>query len=77
MKPSVLLTRDLSVKDHLKQQITQLLAKMILVADLDGLDGFGGLFHQVLHQRPMSLLGVPGALVAQPRHHVDQSLELG
>ena len=50
---------------------------MILVTDLDGLDGFGSLFHQVLHQGPMSLLGIPGTLVAQPRHHVDQSLELG
>jgi hypothetical protein len=29
-----------------------------------------------LHQRPMGLLGVPGALVAQPRHYVDESFEL-
>jgi hypothetical protein len=25
----------------------------------------------------VSLLGVPGALVAQPRHYLDQSFELG
>ena len=46
----VLLARDRRMEDHLKQQVTQLLAKMILVTALDGFDGFGGLLDQILHQ---------------------------
>jgi hypothetical protein len=50
---------------------------MILICTLDGLDRFGGLLDQVLHERSMSLLGIPRTFLAQPRHYVDQSLELG
>src|SRR5215212_5051617 len=40
-----LLTGDLSMEDHLEQQITQLLPEMILICKLDGLDRLGCLLH--------------------------------
>ena len=69
MKPRACFAGDLSVKDHLEQQITELLSKMILVSNLNGFDRLGSLLDQVLHQRTMGLLSVPRALLAQPRHH--------
>ena len=64
-----LLAGDLCVEEHLEQQITELLSKMILVPGLNGFDRLGSLLDQVLHQRAMGLLGVPRTLAAQPRHH--------
>jgi len=72
----VSLAGDLRMEDHLEQQVPELFAKMILIADLNGLDRFGGLLNQVLHQRPMGLLSIPGALVAQACHDADESFEL-
>jgi hypothetical protein len=57
------------VKDHLEQQITELFSKMILVSNLNRFDRLSSLLDQVLHERPMGLLGVPRALFAEPRHH--------
>jgi hypothetical protein len=74
---SRLLTGDRGVKDHLQQQITQLLAEQLTVAGLDGLNRLGGLLDQVLHQRAMRLLGIPRATFTQPGHHLDQALHLG
>ena len=71
------LRRDLGMEDHLEQQVAQLLAQMISVTGLDGLDRLGGLLDQVLDQRAMGLLGVPRAGLAQPAHHRDQALQLG
>ena len=71
-----LLTGDFCVEDHLEQQITELLSKMIFVSGLDGFDRLGSLLDQVLHQRPMRLLGIPRTLVAQPRHHRNESFKL-
>src|SRR4029453_1548728 len=75
-KAARLFAGDLSVKDHLEQQITELLSKMILVSNLNRFDRLSSLFDQVLHERPMALLGVPRALLAEPRHHGDQPLQL-
>jgi hypothetical protein len=71
------LTPDLSVEDHLEQQITELLAKMILIGDLDSLDCLSGLLDQILDQRPVSLLSIPWAFLAQSRHNANKSLKLG
>jgi hypothetical protein len=64
-----LLAGDLGMEDDLEQQITELLAEMILIPGLNGLDRLGSLLDEVLRQRTMGLLGIPRALMAQPRHH--------
>jgi hypothetical protein len=67
---------DLGMEDHLEQQVAELLAQMSTIAGLDRLDGLGGLLDQVLHQRPVSLLGVPGAGVPEGGHDLGQSDDL-
>jgi len=67
---------NLGMEDHLQQQVTQLLAQMILITGLDRLDRLGGLLDEVLRQRFVSLLSVPRARLPQGRHHLDQPRKL-
>ena len=58
---AALVLGDDGVKDHLQEQIAQLLGKFARVAGFHGVECFVGFLDQVLAQRFMGLLTVPGA----------------
>ncbi len=64
------------VKDHLQQQVAELLAQMLTVARVQGLEHLIGLLEQVCRQARMRLPGIPRAAAgrAQPVHHGHQIL---
>ena len=55
---------------------TEFLAQVRVVGLLDRLDDLSGLLDQVGDQRAVGLLGVPGTVTTQPRHHVEQPGDL-
>jgi hypothetical protein len=63
---------DPGVEDHLEQQVAQLLAQVRAVLGVDRLERLVGLLEQVLRQRPVGLLAVPGARGTQPVHRRPQ-----
>jgi micrococcal nuclease len=69
---------NIGMKDHLVQHVTQLFEQFIAVTGLDRLHEFVGLLDEVLHERLMGLLAIPGASPrsAQARKHGDELVEL-
>ncbi len=65
-----LVGRHLGIKQHLQQQVAQLLGQMRKVAPLDGVEDLVGLFQRVFANGIEGLLAVPRAAArrAQPRH---------
>src|ERR1700677_4807075 len=68
------LARDLRMKHHLKQQITELVLEVEHVAAFDGVGDFVSLFDGVRRNAREGLFPVPGAAIrgAQTRHDLEQ-----
>ena len=60
---------DLRVEVDLQQQVAELLAQVLEVTGVDGLERLVGLLEEVAGERAVRLLALPGALGAQPAHH--------
>ncbi len=60
---ATLLARDARLEDHLKEQIAELLAVILVVAALDRLDHLVRFFEQIGRQRAQRLLSVPRATI--------------
>ena len=58
---------DLGVKDHLKQDIPQLLGHRLEIFLPDRLQKFIGLLQQVFPQAPVGLFPVPGTALRPPQ----------
>jgi hypothetical protein len=71
------LRADLPVKHDLEKQVPELVAKIVPIFRLGGLDHLISFFDQHRAERRVSLLAIPGATVwrAQSRHHIDQVLK--
>ena len=69
---------DVGVKRHLHQDVAQFIGQLHRIAVVDGLQRFVAFLQQVALQRFVGLLCVPRATArpAQPRHNVNQRLEL-
>ena len=74
-----LVGRHLGIKQHLKQQIAQLLGQVRKVAALDGVEDLIGFFQRVFSNGVKGLLAVPGAAAggAQPGHDRGRLLKQG
>lgn len=68
---------DHNVERYLQKQIAQLLAKVVRVVPVDGVDHFPALLQQALFKALMRLLGVPGTAArrAQAPHHLHKPLD--
>ena len=71
--------RDLRVEDRLQQQVTEFLAQICLVAEVDRLDDFIRFLNQSRAQRGVRLLDIPRATAgpAQLRHDLDELVDAG
>jgi hypothetical protein len=72
----VALGRDLRVERDLEQQVAQLLTEVVIGPRLHGVDDLGGLFDEVVQQRRVRLLHVPGTPQTQGVHDGDEPAEL-
>ena len=65
--------RHLGIKQHLQQQVAQLLGQVRPVAPLNRVEDLIGLFQRVLANRVEGLLAVPRTAAGspQPRHNLD------
>jgi len=69
---------DVAVEDDLVENVAKLFEHLVAVAGLDGVDQFVRLFDQVLHERLVGLLTIPGASArrAQLLEYGDEFFEL-
>jgi hypothetical protein len=68
---------DDGVEPDLQEQVAELLAQVVRVAGLDGLERLPGLLDEVAPQRLVGLLALPRALGPQAAHVVAELLEWG
>src|SRR5262245_43427972 len=71
------LRADLPIKHDLEKQVPKLVAKIVPIFRLGGLDYLISFFDQHRAERRVILLAIPGAAVrrAQSRHHIEQVLK--
>jgi hypothetical protein len=69
--------RHLRMKNHLQQQIAELLAKICVIAGVDRRSDFVGFFDDTLAERSVVLLPVPRASIGSPEtgHNAEQLLQ--
>ena len=74
-----LAARQLGLEHHLKEQVSELGAELLLVAVLDRVDDLARLFEDEASQRIEALLAVPRTPVGreQPLHQLDGARERG
>jgi hypothetical protein len=72
-----LVGRHLRIKQHLQQQVAQLLGQVRKVAPLNGVEDLVGLFQRVFADGIEGLFAVPRAAAGspQPRHDLDRLLK--
>ena len=68
---------DPRVEDHLHEDVAELLAQVVVRADLDRVDELGRLLDEMLDEGAVRLGGVPRAVGAQSVDHPHEPLELG
>ena len=68
---------DVGVEDHLVEHVAELLDEVVARAGLDRIHELVGLLDEVLHERGVGLLLVPGAASRRPQpvQHGDEFLE--
>ncbi len=57
-------------EDDLEQQVAELLAVLVRIVPVQGVQDLVGLLQEVAPERGVSLLAIPGAVAAQLRHDV-------
>src|SRR5690349_23650717 len=62
-------------KDHLEEDVAELVAQLLVIAQLRGLCQLVGLLNGVRHDRALVLLTVPGALASQSTGDLVEALE--
>ena len=72
-------SRELSVEDHLEQDVAQLLLDVLARAPIKSFERLIGLFDEIRLQRGARLLSVPGAAAvrSQAGHEREQGFEEG
>ena len=65
------------MKDHLEQNISQLLTKQSLVLEIDSLDDFAGLLDEIAFNGFVGLFSVPraAALASEKSYYIDEIAE--